>query len=94
MSEWWIGDEKSKQQYILELEQQLAELRLQTTECNGFDCCPLAPELAELRERIHEACEVYAGMEGFIPVHAETGYVLQTIEQMYKELLGVQDELG
>ena len=27
MSDWWIGDEKSKQQYILELEQQLAELR-------------------------------------------------------------------
>jgi len=26
MSDWWIGDEKSKQQYILELEQQLAEL--------------------------------------------------------------------
>ena len=74
------------------LEQQLAELRLQTTECNGFDCCPLAPELAALRERIHEACEVYAGMEGFIPVHAETGYVLQTIEQMYKELLEVKDE--
>ena len=70
------------------LEQQLAALRLQTTECNGFDCCPLAPELAELRANVHEACEVYAGMEGFIPVHAETGYVLQTIEQMYKELLG------
>ena len=87
MSDWWIGDEKSKQQYILELEQQLAELRLQTTECNGFDCCPLAPELAELRERIHEACEVYAGMEGFIPETAPEAYCLRVIEQMYQALV-------
>ena len=35
---------------LLVLRAQLAALRLQTTECNGFDCCPLAPELAELRE--------------------------------------------
>ena len=35
------------------LEQQLASLRLQTTECNGFDCCPLAPELAELSKHAH-----------------------------------------
>ena len=87
------------------LEQQLAALRLQTTECNGFDCCPLAPELAglkcdmvkreryhkaqltELRANVHEACEVYAGMEGFIPETAPEGYCLRIIEQMYKALV-------
>ena len=39
-----------------------------------------------LKQRIHDACEVYAGMEGFMPEHAETAYVLHVINEMYKEL--------
>jgi len=57
--------------------------------------CPIDAKdrrISELEQRIHEACEVYAGMEGFIPVYAETAYVLQTINQMYAELLEVDDE--
>ena len=91
--------------YICDMEQQLAVLSLENIrivleakQCHEqndrlvTEHYELRRELVEMELRIHEACEVYAGMEGFIPVHAETGYVLQTIEQMYKELLGVQDE--
>ncbi len=43
--------------------------------------------IAELEAMIHEAKEVYAGMEGFKPETAPEGYCLQVIEQMYKELI-------
>ena len=49
----------------------------------------LSKYVDELEARIHDACEVYAGMEGFMPEHAETAYVLHVINEMYKEL---QDE--
>ena len=90
--------ERLAENKIKELEQQLAELEAEVRDKvegmleRGAEIRELRKQLAELEQRIHEACEVYAGMEGFIPVHAETGYVLQTIEQMYKELLEVQDE--
>ena len=41
---------------------------------------------AELRSRIHEAYEIYAGMDGFIPMTAPEGYCLQTIKKMADEL--------
>ena len=40
----------------------------------------------ELKARIHEAYEVYAGMEGFKPVTAPEGYLLRVIGQMVAEL--------
>ena len=43
--------------------------------------------IAELEQRIHEACEVYAGMEGFIPETAPEAYCLRVIEQMYQALV-------
>lgn len=41
-----------------------------------------------LESRIHEAIEVYAGMEGFIPETAPEAYCLRIIDQMNKALLG------
>ena len=85
---------------IKELEQHQAALEAAVRDMvegmleRGAEIRELRKQLAELEQRIHEACEVYAGMEGFIPVHAETGYVLQTINQMYQELQESDDELG
>jgi hypothetical protein len=45
-----------------------------------------------LEQRIHEAMEVYAGMEGFIPETAPEAYCLRIINQMNKALLGGEDE--
>ena len=47
----------------------------------------LDDQIDELEKRIHEACEVYAGMEGFEPETAPEAYCLRIIEQMYKALL-------
>lgn len=47
----------------------------------------LENRIAELESRIHEAKEVYAGMEGFEPQTAPEGYLLRIIEQMYQELI-------
>ena len=47
----------------------------------------LEDENTKLREAVHEAQEIYAGMEGFIPRNAEAAYTLRVIEQMYKALL-------
>jgi len=67
MSDWWIGDEKSKQQYILELEQQLAEAQadtrkhLDTVINQNSELLVLRAQLAEMkcdmvkRERYHKA---------------------------------------
>ena len=43
---------------------------------------------ARLSARIHEACEVYAGMDGFIPETAPEAYCLRIIDQVNKALLG------
>ena len=48
--------------------------------------CDTCRRIEELESRIHEACEVYAGMEGFIPETAPEGYCLRIINEMYKEL--------
>jgi len=45
-----------------------------------------AGRIAELEAMIHEAKEVYAGMEGFKPETAPEGYCLRIIEQMYAAL--------
>ena len=42
--------------------------------------------IAELQKRIHEAQEIYAGMEGFMPETAHESYCLRIIEQMNKAL--------
>lgn len=52
----------------------------------------LRQQLAELREAVHEAQEIYAGMEGFIPRNARAAYTLRVIEQMYKALLQGEKE--
>jgi RecB family endonuclease NucS len=50
-------------------------------------------DILEIQEsRIHEACEIYAGMEGFIPKYCSEAYLQRTIRQMYEALLGVGDE--
>ena len=48
--------------------------------------------IALLETRIHEASEVYAGMEGFKPRNAEAAYVLRIIDQMYAALKETCDE--
>ena len=47
----------------------------------------LEQQLAELQKRIHEAQEVYAGMDGFIPETAPEAYCLRIIDEMNKALL-------
>ena len=41
---------------------------------------------ARLAERIHEAYEIYAGMEGFEPLTAPEGYCLSIIKKMAQAL--------
>ena len=43
---------------------------------------------AELRETIHNAKEIYVGMEGFTARTAPEGYLQRILEQMYSELTG------
>ena len=63
-----------------------------TTHHHACDCreakfAAMEQQLADLQTSVHEACEVYAGMEGFIPRNAEAAYTLRVIEQMYKALI-------
>lgn len=46
----------------------------------------LEAENATLRERIHEAKEIYIGMEGFVPVTAPEGYQQRILKQMWEAL--------
>ena len=41
---------------------------------------------SELEARIHEAIEIYAGMEGFVPETAAEAYCLRIIEQIMDAL--------
>ena len=77
---------QSLKDYIAELEGENEEIQ------HSLDCMVAATwELQKgynaLREAAHEAQEIYAGMEGFIPRNAEAAYTIRIIEQMYKALL-------
>jgi len=48
----------------------------------------LREENTKLKERIHEACEVYTGMDGFIPETAPEAYQRRILRQMYEALKG------
>ena len=54
MSDWWIGDEKSKQQYILELEQQLEKESFYARKQKALRV-EANSKLAELREAARDA---------------------------------------
>ena len=50
----------------------------------------LTQRVEELEHRIHEASEVYAGMDGFIAQTAPEGYQQRILKQMYDALQGVE----
>ncbi len=47
---------------------------------------------AELRETIHNAKEIYTGMEGFTARTAPEAYLQRMLEQMYNELTGQENK--
>jgi hypothetical protein len=49
----------------------------------------LADEVERLDSRLHEAQEVYAGFEGFIPQTAPEDYCMRIIREMAHALMGV-----
>lgn len=48
--------------------------------------CELEADNARLKDRIHEAYEIYAGMEGFETKTALEGYLLRLIGEMARTL--------
>lgn len=49
----------------------------------------LEAENAALRARIHEASEIYTGMDGFVPETAPEAYQQKILQQMFNALQGV-----
>lgn len=43
-------------------------------------------------ERIHEACEIYAGMEGCPLQTSEAKYLMKIIRDMYKALVAEDEQ--
>lgn len=63
--------------------------------CGMKECCgseykedveQLLDHIAELEYRIHEACEIYTGMDGFIAETCPEGYQQRILKQMYDAL--------
>jgi histone acetyltransferase (RNA polymerase elongator complex component) len=51
----------------------------------------LTARVEELEERIHEASEIYIGMDGFTPETAPEGYQQRILQQMYDALTTTQE---
>jgi len=61
------------------LNDRIKELETFTTECSGFNCCPLAPELNAARERIALLEAVVNGLLPLIPA-IENGHAIMATE--------------
>ena len=58
----------------------------QLGKCDTCELIAAEKRIAELETAIHEASEIYIGMEGFIPRNCEAAYTLRIIKQMYDAL--------
>jgi hypothetical protein len=45
---------------------------------------PYQKRIAELEAKLHEVCEIYVGMDGWIPKYASEAYAMRIIKQMYE----------
>ena len=49
-------------------------------------------ENAALREKLHDVCEIYAGMDGFVPQTAPEDYQRRILKKMYDAAIAGKDK--
>ena len=47
---------------------------------------------AALREKLHDVCEIYAGMDGFVPQTAPEDYQRRILKKMYDAAIAGKDK--